>query len=172
MARPARSVHTVRVGTVPATASRDQVDMLVERCYAALGSDVFPREMLRRLRRVISVDAAFFATVDPVTMLFTSAVSEEPLAQAASAFLENEIDGADVNRFTTLAVSANPVSSLDVATRGERKASARYREVMAPLQLGDELRAALDSSRILPSTRPATRDRARPPWPFHPSDRA
>src|SRR6202041_3054478 len=42
-----------------------------------------------------------------------------------------------------LAESADPVGSLDRATRGDRRASARYREVMAPLGLGDELRAAL-----------------------------
>src|SRR6185437_12033507 len=39
--------------------------------------------------------------------------------------------------------SADPVGSLDRATRGHRPASARYREIMGPLGLGDELRAAL-----------------------------
>jgi len=42
-----------------------------------------------------------------------------------------------------LAESADPVASLDRATRGQRPASARYREIMGPLGLGDELRAAL-----------------------------
>jgi DNA-binding CsgD family transcriptional regulator len=37
------------------------------------------------------------------------------------------------------------VNSLDRATAGDRPASARYSEVMAPLELGDELRAALVS---------------------------
>ena len=131
------------VPRVPAEAVHDRVDVLVARCYAGLAADRFPHEMLNRLRRIVPVDAAFFATVDPVTMIFTSAVSEEPLLDAAPAFLENEIAGADVNRFTDLAVSANPVGSLDRATAGDRWRSPRYREVMAPLQLGDELRAAL-----------------------------
>ena len=140
-----RASPSRNVDMVPIEAIRDRVDVLVERCYAGLGPDLFPREMLHRLRRIIPVDAAFFATIDPVTMLFTSAVSEEPLVQAAPEFLENEIGGADVNRFTDLAVAADPVSSLDVATGGDRWASARYRDVMAPLRLGDELRAALVS---------------------------
>lgn len=45
-----------------------------------------------------------------------------------------------------LAEAADPVSSLDRATRGDRAGSARYREVMSPLGLGDELRAALISA--------------------------
>ena len=76
-------------------------------------------------------------------MLFTSAIAEEPLLEAAPLFLDNELGGADVNTFTGLANAADPVNSLDRATQGDRPASPRYREVMAPLRLGDELRAAL-----------------------------
>ena len=41
--------------------------------------------------------------------------------------------------------AADPIGSLDRATRGQRPDSARYREVMSPLGLGDELRAVLIS---------------------------
>ena len=58
-------------------------------------------------------------------------------------FLDNEFGAADVNKFATLATSTRHVASLDTATRDERSASPRYREVMRPLGLGDELRAAL-----------------------------
>ncbi len=114
---------------------------------ATLGLDVaaFQTEALRRLRSLITIDAAFFATVDPETLLFTSASSEEPLVEAASLFLDNEFGRDDVNKFASLASAADPVSSLDVATRGDRADSARFREVMAPLGLGDELRVALVS---------------------------
>jgi DNA-binding CsgD family transcriptional regulator len=109
------------------------------------GLDVaaFQTEALRRLRSLITIDAAFFATVDPETLLFTGASSEEPLVEAASLFLDNEFGRDDVNKFASLASGADPVSSLDVATRGDRADSARFREVMAPLGLGDELRVAL-----------------------------
>jgi DNA-binding CsgD family transcriptional regulator len=100
---------------------------------------------LRQVRSMLSVDAAFFATVDPATLLFTSAVAEEPLGAATPLFLDNEFGRDDVNKFAVLAGSVDPVASLDRATAGDRPASARYREVLAPLGLGDELRVALVS---------------------------
>jgi DNA-binding CsgD family transcriptional regulator len=126
----------------PVPAER-QVTSLIGRCYAGLDAAALAAEVLRRLPRILSVDAAFFATVDPVTLLFTSAVAEEPLGAATPLFLDNEFGRQDVNKFAALAESADPVGSLDRATRGDRHSSARYREVMAPLGLGDELRAAL-----------------------------
>jgi hypothetical protein len=53
----------------------------------------------------ILVDAAFVATVDPATLLFTSAACEDPLVEAAPQFLSNELGGRDVNRFTDLAAA-------------------------------------------------------------------
>jgi len=120
-----------------------QATALIGRCYAGLDAAGLREEVLRRLRRMLSVDAAFFATVDPVTLLFTSAAADEPLGAATPLFLENEFGREDVNKFAVLAESADPVASLDRATLGQRVASARYREIMGPLGLGDELRAAL-----------------------------
>jgi DNA-binding CsgD family transcriptional regulator len=122
---------------------RRHADALIERCYVGLDATTLRGEVLRRLRGVVSVDAAFFATLDPVTLLFTSVASEEPLIDAAGLFLDNEFGAHDVNRFAELAAAADPVRSLDAATGGERQASVRYREIMAPLALGDELRVVL-----------------------------
>ena len=116
---------------------------IVQRCYAGLDAAQLRLEVLGRLRQIVPVDAAFFATVDPVTLLFTSAVAEEPLGPATPLFLENEFGHEDVNKFAALASSMDGITSLDRATRGDRSASPRYREIMAPLGLGDELRAAL-----------------------------
>jgi DNA-binding CsgD family transcriptional regulator len=120
-----------------------QATALIGRCYTGLDASGLREEVLRRLRRILPVDAAFFATVDPITLLFTSAAADEPLAAAAPLFLDNEFGCEDVNKFAALAESADPVGSLDRATRGHRPTSARYREIMGPLGLGDELRAAL-----------------------------
>ncbi len=120
-----------------------QATALIGRCYAGLGAAGLREDILRRLRRMMSVDAAFFATVDPMTLLFTSAAADEPLGAATPLFLQNEFGREDVNKFAGLAESADPVASLDRATFGQRPASARYREIMGPLGLGDELRAAL-----------------------------
>ena len=116
---------------------------LLHRCSAGLDTAALQREVLRSLRRVLPVDAAFFATADPDTLLFTGALSEEPLVAAAALFLDNELAGADVNTFPGLATSGRPVATLDAATRHDRRSSARYRDIMRPLGLGDELRAAL-----------------------------
>ena len=122
---------------------------IVRRCYAGLGAAQLQHEVLARLRRIVPVDAAFFATVDPVTLLFTGAVAEDPLGAATPLFLDNEFGQADVNKFAVLAApgrgagSGARITSLDRATRGDRAASHRYREIMAPLGLGDEVRAAL-----------------------------
>ncbi len=91
----------------------------------------------------MSIDAAFFASVDPATMLFTSALAEAPLAEVTPQFLDNEFGREDVNKFAFLATSPDPIGSLDHSTNGARSTSDRYREVLAPLGLGDELRVAL-----------------------------
>jgi DNA-binding CsgD family transcriptional regulator len=116
---------------------------VIRQCRRGLDVAGVQREVLRVLRRAVPVDAAFFATADPETLLFTGAHAEEPLATATQQFLANEFDGADVNRFAALATAPVHVRTLDAATRGERAASARYNEIMRPIGLGDELRAAL-----------------------------
>lgn len=50
-----------------------------------------------------------------------------------------------MNRFADLARARVPIATLDTATAGRWSASARSREIMSPLGLGDELRVALRS---------------------------
>jgi len=118
---------------------------VVRACYAE-GKDIdaVRAQLLPALRRVVPFDAAFMAGADPDTLLFTSAFAEDPLATSAPLFLDNEFGpNADVNRFVDLARASDPVATLDDATGGGRAASARWREIMGPLGLGDELRVAL-----------------------------
>lgn len=122
-----------------------RIDALARHCYVGLDAPTLRNEMLRGLRRIMPIDAAFFSIVDPATLLFTSALAEEPLGEARQLFVENEFGQVDVNKFAMLAVATDHVSSLDSATSDDRAASSRYLEVMAPLGLGDELRAALVS---------------------------
>jgi DNA-binding CsgD family transcriptional regulator len=111
--------------------------------HAGLDVAEFRRQSLGMLRSLISIDAAFFATVDPATLLFTGALAEEPLAAATPLFLDNEFGHDDVNKFARLARATDCVGTLDHVTRGDRTTSTRYREVLQPLGLGDELRVAL-----------------------------
>ena len=92
---------------------------------------------------MIPVDASFFATADPATLLFTGAVLDDILTQATSQFLENELLKDDAVKFAHLARGRSPVDSLGAATKGELALSPRYQEILAPMDLGDELRAAL-----------------------------
>ena len=124
----------------------DRLDVLIQRCYAGLDADQLWSETLTRLKKLMTVDAAFFATVDPATILFTSASADDPLGDVTEQFLHNEFGADDVNKFATLAAAPDPVNSLGHATKGEWPSSARYAEVMRPLGLGDELRAALMSN--------------------------
>ncbi|WP_202878599.1 LuxR C-terminal-related transcriptional regulator [Kribbella jejuensis] len=119
---------------------------MIRRCYTGLDADQLRAEVLARLRRELTVDAAFFATVDPGTVLFTSAVADEPLGAVTEQFIANEFGQDDVNKFAVLAGGPEPVRSLGQATRGDWRASRRYVELMRPLGLGDELRAALMSN--------------------------
>jgi DNA-binding CsgD family transcriptional regulator len=128
-------------------ATEHQVTALIGRCYAGLDASGLRHEVLGRLRQMMSVDAAFFATVDPATLLFTSGAADEPLRAVQPLFIDNEFGRDDVNKFAALAEAPDSVSSLDRATSGMRPLSPRYREIMGPLGLGDELRAALLTSK-------------------------
>ena len=116
---------------------------LIRCCHSGLGVDVLQLRVVSLLRRLISFEAAFFATADPQTLLFTSVYAEDPLGPAAQLLLDNEFGAGDVNRFASLVTSATIAASLDQATGGDRWSSRRFRDIMRPLGLGDELRAAL-----------------------------
>ena len=116
---------------------------IVRLCHAGLDARTLRLEILRSLRKVMPVDAAFFATLDPATLLFTDALTEGVLQDAAFSFLENEFLHDDVNKFVTLARSQIPVHTLARATARDLEDSPRYREILAPRALGDELRAVL-----------------------------
>jgi DNA-binding CsgD family transcriptional regulator len=130
---------------VPEREYRRATDAVIRACYVA-GDDLdrFRTRFLAALKQALPHDAAFFAAADPDTLLFTSAVAEDPLAAAGPLFLTNEFGAwRDVNRFADLVRQTDPVATLDAVTGGERDTSPRSREIMTPLGLGDELRSAL-----------------------------
>src|SRR5215204_5061154 len=116
---------------------------IVRLCHAGLDSRTFRVEAIRRLRKLIPLDVSFFATADPATLLYTSAVRDDVLAQATPQFLEREFLKDDPIKFVRLARGSSPADSLGMATKGELARSPRFQEILAPMDLGDELRAAL-----------------------------
>jgi DNA-binding CsgD family transcriptional regulator len=119
------------------------VAAIAESCRSGLEPTALRAAVLPRLRRVVPIDALWWATVDPATLLFTQAYREGIPADAGPYFVENEFLRQDVNKWTELARTRDGVRTLVEATANEPTRSARYRDVFAPLGLEDELRAVL-----------------------------
>jgi DNA-binding CsgD family transcriptional regulator len=116
---------------------------IVETCRSGLRPDALRDRVLARLRGAVPFDAAFWATVDPATLLFTQPHQEAIPPETIPYFIQNEFLDADVNKWTMLAGERAGVRTLAQATGGDMGASPRYRDVLQPLGLGDELRAVL-----------------------------
>jgi DNA-binding CsgD family transcriptional regulator len=139
---------------------------LIRLCHAGLDSRTLRIEIMKRLRTVIPIDVSFFTTTDPATLLFTGAVVDDILMSATPQFLENEFLQNDVNKLAWMVSSNTPVMNLVQATEGELERSLRYREILTPLSLGDELRAALITGGICWGFMCMHRDQASPHFTF------
>jgi DNA-binding CsgD family transcriptional regulator len=127
----------------PGPALENQTQAIAELCRLGLGPPALRDRVLPRLRRAVPFDAAFWTTVDPVTLLFTAPHQEDIPPDTAPYLLRNEFLEDDVNKFSALARDPDGVRSLAAATGGAMDESARYRDVFRPLGFGDELRAVL-----------------------------
>jgi DNA-binding CsgD family transcriptional regulator len=116
---------------------------VVDVCHRGHPPERLKAEVMLRLRRVISLDALWWATSDPATVLFTQAYRDGIPDRMIPAFIDNEFLGRDVNSWTELAQDPVGVRSMSRATGGDLESSARYRDLLQPLGLGDELRAVL-----------------------------
>ena len=110
-------------------------------CHGALDSRTLRVELLKCLRTVIPFDYIFFSTTDPTTQLFTSSVVDETPTWALQQFLENEFFQDDFNQFRTLLKHRLSIAILSEQTQYELHRSQRYRDILVPLALGDEMRA-------------------------------
>src|SRR5919112_5643216 len=88
---------------------------IIRLCHARLDSRTFRVEAVRSLRRIMPLDVSFFATVDPATLLYTSAVRDDFLAQASPLVLDREFLKDDAIQFARLARGRSPVNSLGMA---------------------------------------------------------
>jgi DNA-binding CsgD family transcriptional regulator len=112
-------------------------------CRSGLDADALRAAVLPRLRKAVPVDALWWASADPATLLFTRSYREELPADSGPYFVDNEFLHQDVNKWTQLAREATGVGTLWQATGGRPGVSDRYRDIFAPLGLQDELRAVL-----------------------------
>ena len=123
----------------------DLVTVIIETCRAGFEPDALRAAVLPRLRKAVPVDALWWATVDPTTLLYTQAHREALPSDSGPYFVENEFLRDDVNKWTELASDRSGVRTLAGATGGKLERSARYRDIFEPLGLADELRAVLRS---------------------------
>jgi DNA-binding CsgD family transcriptional regulator len=112
-------------------------------CRSGLDAEALRAAVLPRLRKAVPIDALWWASADPATLLFTRSYREELPADSGPYFVDNEFLHKDVNKWTMLARDATGVGTLMQATCGRPAASDRYRDIFAPLGLQDELRAVL-----------------------------
>jgi DNA-binding CsgD family transcriptional regulator len=112
-------------------------------CRGGLDLDALRAAVLPRLRRVVPIDALWWAAADPATLLFTQAYREGLPAESGPYFVANEFLHRDVNKWTDLAHDPSGVGTLMRATDAHPATSQRYRDIFAPLGLQDELRAVL-----------------------------
>ena len=146
-----------------ATTERARRDIL-RLCHAGLDSRSLRVETLKQLRKTIPIASFWCATADPATLLFTGSVIEGIPDDVTPAFLANEFLNEDVNKFVRLARDGQPINSLYAATKGDFSQSARYRDILAPLGWGDELRAALVSGGACWGVMCLHREREAPPY--------
>jgi len=138
-----------RLRVVPPGSVADRVRAdIIRLSGTGLDSRSVRSHVMERLRRVVTVDAVFFATCDPSTLLFTDVVADDLLLHLTPLFLHNEFLQNDVNQFRTIATRSDSVVTLDDATEGRRWDSARYRDILQPAGLGDEMRVALKSGDV------------------------
>ncbi len=115
---------------------------IVRLCHSALDSRTLRAGLLQRLRTVIPFDYAYFSTTDPATQFSTSSViMAEPPAWCMTIFLENEFLQEDFNKFRVMLRDHLPVAVLSEATGHDQARSQRYRDMLVPMAMDDELRA-------------------------------
>src|SRR5688572_20382500 len=124
------------------------VDEMIRRCHVGLDNDGLLRELATRLARVVPFDCGHFGTTDPATGLLSGGVLVGHESEVIPLFVANEYLDDDVMKFRDLADAAEHVDWLDGATQGRRDVSPRYRLLLKPSGMADELRAAFVSGGV------------------------
>jgi DNA-binding CsgD family transcriptional regulator len=115
----------------------------VVRCARGLDRAELTPALLQALGSVVPFEMACWGLLDPATLWPVTNCSTSSDSAAALRAWEYELTVPDVTKLDRLARAAHHVGVLSAATGGQLDRSARYRMVLGPLGVSDELRAVL-----------------------------
>ncbi|MFD7435975.1 helix-turn-helix transcriptional regulator [Streptomyces sp. NPDC059861] len=114
-----------------------------------LDSSLFRHESAARITAAVGAEAYCFAEIDPESGLATNYATGNLDRSGAPLLHFNEFGQRDFLKLRSLADGPVPASSLSAATGGRLECSPRYRDLLCPLGLGDEIRAvAMTDGRV------------------------
>ena len=119
------------------------VRRVVARCRRGFPDADLDEDLRGELARVVPFDFACWGLLDPGTLWPVTSRGTRPSGVAAIRAWEYELAVPDVNKIAELATTPGHVGVLSLATGGEPERSARYRGVLGPLGVSDELRLVL-----------------------------
>lgn len=118
---------------------RERIEALAD---STTDLDGVRREAIAELRRAIGFDRWCVLLVDPDTLLMSRGIGHNDWARELPRLNIDDAGTADVNSLAVLARSRDHAAALRAATGGDLARSGRWREVLSPYGVGDELRAA------------------------------
>ena len=128
-------------GLMPAATVRAEVH---DACRNAVDPIALYRQVVPMLASAVRFDRWCGLLLDPATVMNTGGYHDEGLPfDVLPRLLEIEVGVPDANVIPDLCRSRVGVSTIDSATRGRPESSPRFREVLAPVGLGREMRAVL-----------------------------
>jgi len=113
---------------------------IIRLCQSGLDSISLSLEAEHQIRSVIPFDLACWHNVDPATSMLTSVMGETAPTDPLLPILE--YGSIDVNQYAGLALTKTSVAGLRLTTADEPQSSRRYREVLNPMRVEDELTAS------------------------------
>jgi DNA-binding CsgD family transcriptional regulator len=129
---------------MPSTAQRRRAgESIRQLCQSRFDPLTLRQELVPLLRRAVPFDGCCLVATDPAMGAGgTSFLFENVATGNVPRVIHNELEEEDFNKFDLLGRSFWPVGVLSEATGGVLERSPRYRALLAPQNVTDELRAA------------------------------
>jgi DNA-binding CsgD family transcriptional regulator len=131
-------------------------------CLMGLDSKTLRQRVTERLGKAVPFEAYAAFTMDPSNGLITHALQTIGDEGGLRVYLERVFFEDDVLEFDWMARNRLPVGLLSEATEGELEKAPRYRELVAPLGYGYELRGAFSTDTQLWGGLALWREKGRP----------